>query len=106
MGRIKLIEMDDNTSFWKRLVLFFYEIEEVLKSGIQLIEYNVDMILLDISIPSFETAKRISFTYPKTKMVALTMYQDKFLFNKLISLAFKVFVSKNSIPEDLVNTIK
>jgi len=116
--KIRLILVDDNITFLEGLKSMFkdkekFEILDTYNSGIDLLrseEFNkADLILLDIEMPELngiETARRINFLSPNTKLIAITMYQDIVYLQQLIEVGFKGFVNKTQVGEKLFPAIE
>ena len=115
--KLNIIIVDDNKAFLKGLSSFIQKINEFnliaqFQSGQELLEYSrigiADIILLDIEMPEMngiEAARIINYDYPRAKIIAITMYQDKIYLQQLIEAGFHGFVNKASVPEKLIETI-
>lgn len=115
--KISVIIVDDNPSAIEgvKLLLSTYNKFKVIatfNNGEELLNYNnihiCNIILMDIEMPvmgGIEAAKRISFLYPDTKMIAITMYQHRLYLRDILSAGFHGFVNKGRMAEDLNDTI-
>lgn len=70
---------------------------------------EVDVVLMDIGMPildGIETTKIISQQYPKTKVIALTMFDDIVNLNKMISAGAYGYLLKSVDKEELCLAIR
>jgi DNA-binding NarL/FixJ family response regulator len=117
-NKIKTIIVDDNSIFLEGISSCImdddrFEVIAKFSSGMQLLNskelVNADLLLMDIEMPELngiETAKRVNFSYPNLKMIAITLYQDKVYLQQIIEAGFKGFVNKVKIPDQLFETIE
>jgi len=80
--------------------------------GLQLLELlkglAVDMVILDISMPSLpgiEATREIKKTYPAVKVLILTMHKKKEYLNNAISAGVDGYLLKEDAPKELLNAI-
>jgi two-component system response regulator NreC len=70
----------------------------------------IDVVLLDISFPHIEDGlglcEYISRTYPKTKVVALTMHDDASLIKRVVKKGAKGYLLKNTTKTELLQAIQ
>ena len=70
---------------------------------------NVDLVLLDISMPHMdgvETCKKINKLYPLVNVLALTMYDEGALISNMVKYGAKGYILKNTGKEKLIQAIK
>ncbi|AUD04711.1 response regulator transcription factor [Spirosoma pollinicola] len=76
----------------------------------RLSQISVDVVLLDISFPQIEDGlnlcEHITRTYPKTKVVALTMHDDASLIKRVVKKGAKGYLLKNTTKTELLQAIK
>jgi len=116
-NKIKTIIVDDNSIFLEGISSCIldddrFEIIGKFSTGAKLLESDElkysDLLLMDIEMPELngiETAKRVNYSHPNLKMVAITLYQDKIYLKQIIEAGFKGFVNKVNIPNGLFETI-
>jgi len=66
---------------------------------------NVDIVLMDIQMPvltGLDAVKQMLITHPKTKVIAVTMYNDKVYMSQLIEIGFKACVLKTTFFDDII----
>ena len=69
---------------------------------------NADIVLMDIDMPvlnGYDTTRILKNTYPKTKVIALTMHNEKAFINNMIDAGAWGYVLKNISKEDLLKAI-
>ncbi len=76
----------------------------------KVLEYRPDVLILDLSMPSGESGlvatSKISESFPETKILILTMYDDEeYLFHVLKSGA-KGYILKNAPDEQLILAVR
>ncbi len=112
---MKLIIVDDNKQFLNTLRLFIQEnlnhtVIAVAESGEEFLKIDpitireADIILMDIMmnrLNGFETTKKITWTYPNLKIIAVTMHIEKVFLNEVIEAGFKGCVFKSEIFDSL-----
>jgi len=70
---------------------------------------TVDVVLIDIDMPvlnGIETTRKLTETYPKVKMLALTMHNEKAMINTMLEAGASGYILKNADREELVGAIK
>ena len=68
----------------------------------------VDMVILDISMPSLpgiEATREIKKAYPAVKVLILTMHKKKEYLNNAISAGVDGYLLKEDAPKELLNAI-
>lgn len=110
---IKTIIVDDHQMFIDgitQLLSSFENVEVVghANNGVELFnrlkELEVDLILLDISMPEMdgiEAAKQISKEYPSVKMITLTMHNTPDFIQKVLKAGVHGYVLKNTGQKEL-----
>lgn len=117
MEDIKLLIADDHHLFLEglkamlelnagiKIVATASDGEEVL---IKLKSYYIDILLLDIQMPKMngiETTKEIRAKYPDTKIIALSMHNEKAFIQKMYQNGVNGYVLKTCGKEELLNAI-
>lgn len=116
-NKIKVFLVDDHNLFREGLKFllsnnsFISEIHEA-ENGKDLLE-NVlkvkpDIILMDIEMPvmnGIEATKETLKIYPKTKIIALSMYGNENFYSEMIDAGAKGFLLKNSKFEEVQKAI-
>ncbi|GAB3893500.1 response regulator transcription factor [Spirosoma agri] len=73
-------------------------------------ETVIDVVLLDISFPQIDDGlglcEHITRTYPKTKVVALTMHDDASLIKRIVKKGAKGYLLKNTTKTELLQAIQ
>ncbi|MFW3517233.1 nitrate respiration regulation response regulator NreC [Staphylococcus caprae] len=116
---MKIVIADDHavvrTGF--SMILNYQEDMEVVATaadGVEayqkVLEYRPDVLILDLSMPSGESGlvatSKISESFPETKILILTMYDDEeYLFHVLKSGA-KGYILKNAPDEQLILAVR
>ena len=116
---VKIVIADDHavvrTGF--SMILNYQEVMEVVATaadGVEayqkVLEYKPDVLILDLSMPPGESGlvatSKISESFPETKILILTMYDDEeYLFHVLKSGA-KGYILKNAPDEQLILAVR
>ena len=118
MAGPKLVVIDDEVEFTKAIQEFFsargYDVHTALTgtSGIRLVEAEQpEVVLVDLKLPGLDgdqVLTRIRQTYPKTKVIVITAYNDGGATREqLLRLgAFAHFDKPLSSLRDLAKTVK
>ena len=72
-------------------------------------EQEIDVILLDINMPvldGLETSEIIKEKYPRSKMIALTMYREMNMVESMFKNGAKAYLLKSCSREELTGAIK
>jgi DNA-binding NarL/FixJ family response regulator len=114
----KIAIVDDNKAFLEGLSALLdnderYEVMVTFTSGEDLLKYNklknIDLLLLDVEMPGLngmQTAQLLNFEYPRIKIIAITMYQEKVYLTQLIESGFLGFVNKTDVSDELFAIIE
>lgn len=115
--KIKIFLVDDHNLFREGLKFllsnndFISEIHEA-GNGEDLLRNALivkpDIILMDIEMPimnGIEATKEVLKLYPKTKVIALSMYANENFYSEMIDAGAKGFLLKNSKFEDVQQAI-
>lgn len=117
MAQLKIIIADDQKMVRKAWNFFVSQMDKVTIVGeasngsevIQMLDVNdANLVLMDIDMPvmdGFQTAKIIKEKYPKTKMIALTVYNDKVSVKKMLDAGVLGYITKNSSFQELAEAI-
>lgn len=117
--KIKIALVDDHTLFRSGLANLLSEFEELeitfeatngidLQSKIKLNE-DVQVILIDINMPvmdGFSTTKWIKENYPKSYILALSMFEDEKSIINMIKAGANGYLLKQSKPREVLTAIK
>ncbi|MGE6220008.1 response regulator [Nubsella zeaxanthinifaciens] len=117
--KIKIALVDDHTLFRSGLANLLSEFEELeitfeatngidLQSKIKLHE-DVQVILMDINMPvmdGFSTTKWIKENYPKSYILALSMFEDEKSIINMIKAGANGYLLKQSKPREVLTAIK
>lgn len=71
-------------------------------------EVEVDIALLDINMPilnGVETCKKIKTKFPKTKVIALSMYRQKSYIKRMIQHGAMGYLLKDDSAEEIIDAI-
>jgi len=114
----KVLLADDHQMFidGMRIYLEMHDNIEIVgeaKNGVEVIQFveenPVDVIVLDISMPELdgiEVTKFIRKKFPDTKILILSMYDNKEYIIKLIRYGASGYILKNKTKEELYTAIK
>ena len=72
-------------------------------------EVNPDVIVMDITMPTMdgmEATRQISKKFPDSKVLSLTVHEDKQYFFEMLSAGAKGYISKQAASEELVSAIR
>lgn len=115
---ISIAIADDHKMFAKGIESLLEEeddfvIKGLFPNGLELTEFlednPVDVVLTDMNMPKMdgtgviEAVKKMS---KKIKVIVLSMYDDKELYDKCIKLGADAYVLKGSDPDELIYTIR
>lgn len=116
--KIKVAICDDNLPFLEGLGALVesderFDVVAKYSSGKELLKSNilssVELLLLDVEMPEMngiQAAKLLNFEYPRIKIIAITMYQDKVYLTQLIESGFLGFVNKTDVSDELFDTME
>jgi two-component system invasion response regulator UvrY len=74
-----------------------------------LAELKPDVMVMDLSMPGMgglEAIRRILMRYEKAKILVLSMHEDLSFANQALKLGAKGYLTKNTLADDLVKSIK
>jgi len=115
--QLRIFIVEDNKHFAEAIANFLTDyksisIIDILHDGIELLEHPkvglAQLIITDIEMPlvgGLELAKQMNFMYPHIKLIGITMHEDRFLLEQLISVGFHGFVNKPDIAQLLIPSI-
>jgi two-component system response regulator NreC len=84
------------------------EAEDEHTAVILAVEKRPDVVLMDISMPEaggIEATRRIKQLAPKTRILILTVHEDKVLMEEAIRAGAKGYILKRAIKDELINAI-
>lgn len=117
LQKTRVFVVDDHQMFIQGIVAMFAEDDEIeivdgFQDGNTLLERlkaeEADVILLDINLPDIdgiEICKKVSHTYPDTKIIALTMYNEGSFIKGMLKNGAQGYVLKNSDKNTLKEAI-
>jgi DNA-binding NarL/FixJ family response regulator len=118
MNKLKLLIADDHPLFLEGLVSLLkaekdFSPPATATDGQQVLDLlereRFDVCILDINMPvlnGIEAAKKIRGSYPSTKVIVLTTYNDKEFISEMLYAGVSGYVLKNSTSSELVKAIK
>ncbi len=71
-------------------------------------ELYPDVIVMDVSMPKMdgvEATRRIKSSFPKIRVIGLSMYQDEFTEQTMLEAGAETFLSKTAAPSELLKAI-
>ncbi|MEO9869913.1 response regulator transcription factor [Ekhidna sp.] len=117
MSSIKILIADDHQIVLDglKMVLGSHEDFEVVgeaSNGIEVLDFLVknraDIVVLDINMPEMDgikCAKKIKATYPKIKVIILTMYAQKSFVEEIVKIGIDGCLLKNNTGKELSEAI-
>jgi DNA-binding NarL/FixJ family response regulator len=114
---IKLVIADDHNLFAKGIASILAEEEDLIvintfPNGKELVDFlgsiPVDVILTDLNMPvldGFGVVEAVKNTFPKIKVVVLSMYDEEKIYKKVLSVGADAFILKDADPDELIFTI-
>ena len=117
MRTIKLLLVDDHDIVRTGLKSFLQtqsglEVIGEASNGVEAMEKSAelcpDVVLMDITMPEMdglETTRRMADRCPKSKVLALTVHEDKQYFFEMLAAGAQGYVSKQAAAEELVAAI-
>lgn len=90
-----------------------FVIKGVFNNGVELMDFlknkAVDVVLTDMNMPQMDgmgVVAAVKKNIPDTKVIVLSMYDDKEIYEKCIKLGADAYVLKGSDPDELIYTIR
>ena len=117
-SKIRIILADDHTIFRQGLLALLnsqedFEVVAEASHGREAIakvaELKPDLVIIDIGMPELngiEATKQIMKDFPRTKIIVLTMHNDKRFILKMLQAGANGYLLKDTIFEDLVQAIQ
>lgn len=114
---IKIVICEDHPMYSEGLINAFkhkYDIRRVFKDGQSVIRFFtennevIDLLVLDLNIPiknGFEVIQHLRESGSKTKILILSMHDDKYLIDKVKKLGANAFCNKNISNIELFKVI-
>ena len=118
MGTIKLLLVDDHDVVRTGLKTFLetqsgLEVIGEASNGVEAMERSAelcpDVVLMDITMPEMdgmETTRRMAASCPKSRILALTVHEDKQYFFEMLAAGAQGYVTKQAAAEELVTAIR
>ena len=115
---IRIAIADDHQMFIDGLKLIIRSFENVevvgtALTGDEMLDFlektPVDIAILDINMPGkdgIETAKGIRKTYPKVKLLMVTMHKQKEFISQLVAAGVSGYILKNTGADELYDAIR
>ncbi|WP_291783647.1 response regulator transcription factor [Cecembia sp.] len=109
---------DDHKMFAKGIESLLAEeddfvIKGVFNNGVELLNFlqnkAVDVVLTDMNMPIMDgmgVVAAVKKNLPDTKVIVLSMYDDKEIYEKCLKLGADAYVLKGSDPDELIYTIR
>lgn len=109
---------DDHKMFAKGIESLLEEEEDflikgVFNNGLELLDFlkshHVDVVLTDMNMPQMDgmgVVEAVKRRIPLTKVIVLSMYDDKDIYERSIKLGADAYVLKGSDPDELIYTIR
>ncbi|WP_304517955.1 response regulator transcription factor [Cecembia rubra] len=109
---------DDHKMFAKGIESLLEEEEDfkirgVFNNGQELLDFlkshHVDIVLTDMNMPQMDgmgVVEAVKRKIPQIKVIVLSMYDDKVIYEKSIKLGADAYVLKGSDPDELIYTIR
>jgi DNA-binding NarL/FixJ family response regulator len=112
MSAPRVLLADDHVPLlgaYSKLLSPEYEIVDLVRDGRALVETALrekpDVIVLDVSMPvlnGFEAAREIRARLPDTKLIFLTMFEDRGLLDAAFQAGASGFVLKHNVATELL----
>jgi DNA-binding NarL/FixJ family response regulator len=115
---IRIALADDHKLFAKGIESLLEEEEDfsirgLFFNGKDLVDFvslkSVDLVLTDMNMPGMdglEVIQAITAIAPKVKIIVLSMYDEKLIFDKCIKAGAHAYMLKDSDPDELIYTIR
>jgi len=114
---INIIIADDHTIFLEGITALIssenINVVANCKNGQEVLDFlkkqEVDLVISDINMPVMDgitLVKKITKLYPKTKIMILSMYEERYIINKAIKAGANGYMSKNLGRRDLLIAIE
>jgi len=109
---------DDHKMFAKGIETLLEEeddfvIKGVFSNGLELLNFlkshHVDVVLTDMNMPQMDgmgVVEAVKRGISQTKVIVLSMYDDKDIYERSIKLGADAYVLKGSDPDELIYTIR
>ncbi len=117
MRAIKILVVDDSETVRKAICTLLrqegFEMVEEAEHGKEAVkmalELKPDVVLMDIKMPlldGFEATRTIKEKLPQTKVIGLTVYEEKEVLEKAAEAGFSSFIVKGERIENITQTIR
>jgi DNA-binding NarL/FixJ family response regulator len=114
---INIIIADDHTIFLEGITALisseYFNVVANCKNGQEVLDFlkkqEVDLVISDINMPVMDgitLAKKITKLYPKTKIMILSIYEERHIINKAIKAGANGYMSKNVGKRDILIAIE
>lgn len=115
---ITIALVDDHKMFAKGIESLLedeadFTVKGVFVNGVDLLEFlkfqQVDVILIDLNMPQMDgmdVLKSVKSWAPSVKLVVLSMYDDKDIYERSIKMGADAYVLKGSDLDELIYTIR
>ena len=114
---INIIIADDHTIFLEGITALlsskYINVVANCKNGQEVLDFlkkqEVDLVISDINMPVMDgitLVKKITKLYPKTKIMILSMYEERYIINKAIKAGANGYMSKNVGKRDILIAIE
>lgn len=114
---IRIAVVDDHTLFAKGLEGLLEEhsgffVVGIFPNGEQALGFlekeTVDIVITDLNMPvmdGFTVSEKVKKQYPSTKVIVISMYDEKKIFKRAIKSGTDAFLLKDSDPDEVIFTI-
>jgi DNA-binding NarL/FixJ family response regulator len=114
---VNIIIADDHTIFLEGITALisskYINVLANCKNGQEVLDFlkeqEADLVISDINMPVMDgitLVKKITKLYPKTKIMMLSMYEERHIINKAIKAGASGYMSKNAGRKDILNAIE
>lgn len=116
--KIDLIVVDDNPQYLEAVTMYIsnkkkYTILGTALNGEELLNHpslpKADVILMDCEMPvmnGIEAAKHVNCSFPYTKLIAITMFDDQRNLIELLGAGFSGYIHKPDLAKKLDSVIE
>ena len=115
--QLNIIIADDHSIFLEGITALIIsstiKVVGNFKNGQEVLDFlktqKVDLVISDINMPVMDgitLAKKAKKLYPDTKVMMLSMYEEKYIMNKALKAGADGYMSKNAGKKEILNAIE
>tara|TARA_B100000795_G_scaffold165887_1_gene124787 strand:- start:74 stop:715 length:642 start_codon:yes stop_codon:yes gene_type:complete len=115
--QLNIIIADDHSIFLEGITALIsssnIKVVGNFKNGQEVLDFlktqKVDLVISDINMPVMDgitLAKKTKKLYPDTKVMMLSMYEEKYIMNKALKAGADGYMSKNAGKKEILNAIE